>query len=180
MVSINRDREGTYEIIRTMGTLVGAAAEATALVEELAAGLRRIRAMGPSHCRPRVSFEECDEPMIGICWVSELIEIAGGEDVLRRRGRPARSSGSSVPKKPPRPHRTSLSGPGNNGGCCSGRHGLQPQLCFSGCPAYHLWCRRVLASQRMLELFGRVSGMARSTRTSATTATPASARKVVS
>ena len=110
-----------------MGTLVGAAAEATALVEELAAGLRRIRALGPSHCRPRVSFEECDEPMIGICWVSELIEIAGGEDVLRRRGRPARS-GSSVPKKPPRPHRTSLSGPGNNGGCCSGRDGLQPNF----------------------------------------------------
>jgi iron complex transport system substrate-binding protein len=33
--------------------------------------------------RPRVYFEEWDEPMIsGIRWVSELVEIAGGEDVL--------------------------------------------------------------------------------------------------
>jgi iron complex transport system substrate-binding protein len=31
--------------------------------------------------RPRVYFEEWDEPLIsGIGWVSELIEIAGGED----------------------------------------------------------------------------------------------------
>ena len=34
--------------------------------------------------RPRVYFEEWDEPMItGIGWVSELIEIAGGVDVFR-------------------------------------------------------------------------------------------------
>ena len=33
--------------------------------------------------RPRVYFEEWDDPLIaGIGWVSELIEIAGGEDVF--------------------------------------------------------------------------------------------------
>jgi len=33
--------------------------------------------------RPRVYFEEWNDPMIsGIGWVSELIEIAGGEDVF--------------------------------------------------------------------------------------------------
>ena len=33
--------------------------------------------------KPRVYFEEWDEPMIsGIRWVSELIEIAGGVDVF--------------------------------------------------------------------------------------------------
>jgi iron complex transport system substrate-binding protein len=33
--------------------------------------------------RPRVYFEEWDEPMIsGIRWVSELVGIAGGEDVF--------------------------------------------------------------------------------------------------
>jgi iron complex transport system substrate-binding protein len=33
--------------------------------------------------RPRVYFEEWDDPMIsGICWVSELIEVAGGDDVF--------------------------------------------------------------------------------------------------
>jgi iron complex transport system substrate-binding protein len=34
--------------------------------------------------RPKVYFEEWDEPMIsGIRWVSELVEIAGGEDIFR-------------------------------------------------------------------------------------------------
>ncbi|MCC8940611.1 ABC transporter substrate-binding protein, partial [Bradyrhizobium sp. Arg68] len=36
--------------------------------------------------RPKVYFEEWDDPLIsGIGWVSELIEIAGGEDVLPHR-----------------------------------------------------------------------------------------------
>jgi iron complex transport system substrate-binding protein len=36
--------------------------------------------------RPRVYFEEWDDPMIcGIQWVSELIEIAGGVDVFGDR-----------------------------------------------------------------------------------------------
>jgi ABC-type Fe3+-hydroxamate transport system substrate-binding protein len=33
--------------------------------------------------KPKVYFEEWDDPLIsGIGWVSELIEIAGGEDIL--------------------------------------------------------------------------------------------------
>ena len=37
-------------------------------------------------CRPRVYFEEWDEPLItGIRWVSELIAIAGGEDIFPER-----------------------------------------------------------------------------------------------
>ena len=37
--------------------------------------------MGLSRRRPRVYFEEWDQPLIsGIRWVAELIEIAGGED----------------------------------------------------------------------------------------------------
>ncbi len=43
--------------------------------------------------RPRVYFEEWDEPLIsGIAWVSELIEFLGGEDVFKekRRGRNAK------------------------------------------------------------------------------------------
>ena len=42
----------------------------------------------PNHPRPRVYFEEWDQPLIsGIGWVSELIEIAGGEDVFRALAR---------------------------------------------------------------------------------------------
>ena len=37
--------------------------------------------------RPRVYFEEWNDPLIsGIAWVSELIERAGGEDILRTCG----------------------------------------------------------------------------------------------
>jgi iron complex transport system substrate-binding protein len=38
--------------------------------------------------RPRVYFEEWDDPLIsGIKWVSELIEIAGGDDCFPELGR---------------------------------------------------------------------------------------------
>jgi iron complex transport system substrate-binding protein len=37
--------------------------------------------------RPRVFFEEWDDPLIsGIGWVSELVEIAGGIDIFADRG----------------------------------------------------------------------------------------------
>ena len=43
----------------------------------------RARAARRCRARPRVYFEEWDEPMIsGIRWVSELIEVAGGIDVF--------------------------------------------------------------------------------------------------
>jgi iron complex transport system substrate-binding protein len=71
-------------MIRTLGALVGVPARADALAGELAAGLDRLlrETAGTDH-RPRVYFEEWDDPMIsGIAWVSELIEIAGGDDIF--------------------------------------------------------------------------------------------------
>ena len=71
-------------MIRTLGALVGAPARADAQAAELAAGLDYFRreTAGRDN-RPRVYFEEWDDPMIsGIAWVSELIEIAGGDDVF--------------------------------------------------------------------------------------------------
>ena len=58
--------------------------------------------MDPPHAvrergRPRVYFEEWDEPMIsGIRWVSELIEIAGGEDVFSDQSRSHAATGRIV------------------------------------------------------------------------------------
>jgi len=47
--------------------------------------------------RPRVYFEEWDEPMIsGIRWVSELVGIAGGEDVFAELSRSQAASGRIV------------------------------------------------------------------------------------
>ncbi len=81
-----RDVAGIFAMIRTLGALVGAAAKA----DELAGGLEtrlmhaRERSARISR-RPRVYFEEWDEPMIsGILWVSELIQHAGGDDVFEK------------------------------------------------------------------------------------------------
>jgi len=74
-------------MIRTLGALVGAADRADRLACELAATVdiaRKRAAKFPT--RPRVYFEEWDDPMIsGIGWVSELIEAAGGVDVFADR-----------------------------------------------------------------------------------------------
>jgi iron complex transport system substrate-binding protein len=75
------------DMIRMLGSLVGAFERAARLADELAAGIAATRACtaGLPH-RPRVYFEEWDDPMIaGIGWVSELIEAAGGVDVFADR-----------------------------------------------------------------------------------------------
>jgi iron complex transport system substrate-binding protein len=72
------------QMIRVLGGIVGVPDKAEALVARLERGLDEIReraAMLPS--RPRVYFEEWDDPLIsGIQWVEELVEIAGGEPVF--------------------------------------------------------------------------------------------------
>jgi len=79
-----RTLAGILTMIKTVGAFVGQEAKANALVANL---VDRLSDFGESSNqlkkRPRVYFEEWDEPMIsGIRWVSELIEIAGGDDVF--------------------------------------------------------------------------------------------------
>lgn len=68
--------------IRRLGGMIGTPAKADALASEFEKGLELAREAAQTlPFRPRVYFEEWDDPMIsGIRWVSELIEIAGGED----------------------------------------------------------------------------------------------------
>jgi iron complex transport system substrate-binding protein len=75
------------DMIRTLGALVGAADRAGRLADELAAAVDRAREAGARlRPRPKVYFEEWDEPMIsGIGWVSELVEAAGGVDIFAER-----------------------------------------------------------------------------------------------
>jgi iron complex transport system substrate-binding protein len=72
------------DMIRMVGALVGADERASALVDRLAGNLETTRRRAVErHGRPRVYFEEWDDPMIsGIAWVSELIGIAGGADIF--------------------------------------------------------------------------------------------------
>jgi iron complex transport system substrate-binding protein len=82
-----RSLAGIFDMIRTLGALVGAAERAAALADELAAGLAVARAQSARLAwRPKVYFEEWDDPMIsGIGWVSELIDAAGGIDIFAER-----------------------------------------------------------------------------------------------
>jgi iron complex transport system substrate-binding protein len=75
------------DVILLIGRLVNRAQEAQALVDSYRERLSTIRAHTAQRPhRPRVYFEEWMDPMIsGIRWVSELIEIAGGEDIFADR-----------------------------------------------------------------------------------------------
>ena len=78
-----RDIKGILAMIRTLGALVGAAGRAELLAAGFEARLAEVAATPRPAPKPKVYFEEWDDPLIsGIGWVSELIEIAGGEDVL--------------------------------------------------------------------------------------------------
>lgn len=69
------------QMIRMLGGMIGCPERAQKLAGELQVHIERVRALGLQGIRPRVYFEEWNEPLItGIRWVSELIEIAGGED----------------------------------------------------------------------------------------------------
>jgi iron complex transport system substrate-binding protein len=78
----HRDVAGILRMIRVLGGMVGCQSRAESLCQELTAGLNRVReAAAKWAIRPRVYFEEWDDPLfVGSRWVSELVEIAGGEE----------------------------------------------------------------------------------------------------
>jgi iron complex transport system substrate-binding protein len=80
-----RDVAGILAMIETLGALTGATAQAAALIAGYRARIDTLHAKAPA-IRPRVWFEEWDDPLISaIGWVSELIGIAGGQDVFADR-----------------------------------------------------------------------------------------------
>jgi iron complex transport system substrate-binding protein len=94
LVTNQRSVAEVFATLRLVAGLVGRSAGAEAWIaqcERRHAEIRRAAASWPR--RPRVYFEEWDEPMISaIQWVSELIGIAGGDDVfpelaMQRMGR---------------------------------------------------------------------------------------------
>ena len=77
-----RSVQEILDMILLLGNMIGAGTRTQGLVDELQAGLDRIRTRAKNIiARPLVYFEEWNDPLIsGIRWVSELIEIAGGRD----------------------------------------------------------------------------------------------------
>ena len=81
------NQRGVAEIlrmIRMLGGMIGRSDRAEALASKLEVDLACVREQASTFARrPRVYFEEWDDPLIsGIQWVEELIEIAGGEPIF--------------------------------------------------------------------------------------------------
>lgn len=94
LITNQRSLSEIFDVLQMIGRLVGAQQRADELIagyREKLASLRRARRH--RKIRPKVYFEEWDDPPISaIRWVSELIEIAGGEPLFAElsRGEAAR------------------------------------------------------------------------------------------
>lgn len=86
------------DVIRLLGRLVDATDDADALADALSIRVDDARrATAGRTDRPRVFFEEWDDPLItGITWVSELVEAAGGDDVYAERRGESKAEGRVV------------------------------------------------------------------------------------
>lgn len=84
LVFNQRSVEEIFEMILTLSRIVSAESAGMALAERLRGELDRIEESARRFPRrPRVFFEEWMEPLIsGICWVEQLVEIAGGQSVF--------------------------------------------------------------------------------------------------
>ena len=83
LVTNQRSVAEILQTIRVVTAIVGREAEGDRLARELEANLARAAdAASGLPRRPRAFFEEWPEPLIsGIRWVSELLELAGADDV---------------------------------------------------------------------------------------------------
>lgn len=89
MLFNHRSVEDILNMILCLSSMVGAHTKGTALVEHLHSRVKSIQQQSAQlPKRPRVYFEEWDDPAISaIRWVSELVHIAGGEDCFTELGK---------------------------------------------------------------------------------------------
>ena len=75
------------EVIYMIGAIVGVPNRASDLIKTYIQRLNKLQNKSRLK-RPKVYFEEWDDPMIsGIRWVSELIELAGGHDIFLEKSK---------------------------------------------------------------------------------------------
>jgi iron complex transport system substrate-binding protein len=87
------DLDGVLADLPRLGEAAGVPERAAALRDELGRRLDGVRAAVAGATRPRVlALEWLDPPFIGGHWVPEMIEIAGGEDVLGAAGKKSRTA----------------------------------------------------------------------------------------
>src|SRR4051812_32427153 len=93
-----RSVDEILSMILMLASMVGAGGRGERMIAELEGGLEQIKIKAARlPRRPKVYFEEWDEPMISaIRWVSELIEMAGGQDVFAECSRSHAAAGRIV------------------------------------------------------------------------------------
>ena len=94
-----RSVEEIFAMLYQVAAMVGRAGDGLKLLEGIRARLLAIEAAARAlPRRPRVFFEEWDEPHISaIRWVSELVGIAGGEDIFPELAQQALGKDRIVP-----------------------------------------------------------------------------------
>ncbi len=86
-ITNQRSLEEILSMLQQIGALVGETEKAQKLTQGYEQKIEKYRSQAVEY-RPRVYFEEWDEPMIsGIRWVSQLIELAGGQDIAAEKSR---------------------------------------------------------------------------------------------
>ncbi len=86
-ISNHRSVAGILGYVQRLGALVGEAAAARAYADTLRGHIAHVQqAAAGLPRRPKVYFEEWDSPQISaIRWVSELVGVAGGDDIFPQR-----------------------------------------------------------------------------------------------
>ena len=89
-------------MIRVLAGIVGVPEKGEALAARLEQGLDDIRERAATlPRRPRVFFEEWDDPLIsGIRWTEELVEIAGGDPIFPELAHAGLAQGSHRHERP--------------------------------------------------------------------------------
>ncbi len=89
LITNQRSVAQIFETLRLVASLVCEQVRAQDWIEQCQARHRQMAAAAALWpVRPRVYFEEWDEPMISaIQWVSELMAVAGGDDIFPELGR---------------------------------------------------------------------------------------------
>ncbi|MBK7262077.1 MAG: cobalamin-binding protein [Rubrivivax sp.] len=84
LVTNQRSVDQIFDTLRMVASLIGAQHQAETWLASCRQRQAEIAAVAAGWaCRPRVYFEEWDDPMISaIQWVSQLVGIAGGDDVF--------------------------------------------------------------------------------------------------
>lgn len=84
LINNHRSLADIFKVIVQIGSLVGKSDQAIQIVAEYRQNIENIVSDNTKYkIKPKIYFEEWFDPIIsGICWVSEIIEKAGGLDIF--------------------------------------------------------------------------------------------------